>query len=425
MWLYAYLTMLASGSIINFKEVIPGPGILVIHKYLMFTQSDIYGPNTPFLKATCKIYLGTSSRAEGFIGVLTSKEYHTLDKKDPCFTSFPESETKVQLSGGSFFMNIRQSQLYYVLALVCEGDNVELDIQIEAMNPYGQVPGDLVYLIPVIPIQFYLVLAGVYLLLLLAWSISLLIYFKYSIPVQRYWIPLVISLCTLEYLINFWDWEVFNTNGTRSWIILLIGIIIKAFRDSLVRILLMAAAKGLGISWETIKTKPWVIYASGISYFVFDAIYEGIARTHDYIDLWLLLLISFPLILLNTAIFYLIFSWFAQTFYRLNFLKQNYKLKLLKQFAYVLGFAGIFSVLWGVLEHLGRFFLTKERIWKWTWLYIGIWDIIFLMVVISLMVIWRVSENSKLLAVIQELRDDDNELSHEEEAKYGIELSKV
>lgn len=59
------------------------------------------------------------------------------------------------------------------------------------------------------------------------------------------------------------------------------------------------------------------------------------------------------------------------------------------------------------------------------WLYIGIWDGIFLIVVVSLMVIWRVSKNSKLLAESQELRIDDNELSHEEEGKYGIELSKV
>ena len=39
------------------------------------------------------------------------------------------------------------------------------------------------------------------------------------------------------------------------------------------------------------------------------------------------------------------------------------------------------------------------------------------------MLVWRVSKNSMLLAVSQELRDDDQS-AHDEDLKYGIEISK-
>lgn len=188
----------------------------------------------------------------------------------------------------------------------------------------------------------------------------------------------------------------------------------------------MAAARGWGITQDNSSNKAWIIYLSGVVYFLFDLIYLITFKVQESLELYLLLLVSFPLIVLNTLIFYLIFSWFSQTLYKLNFLKQSYKLRLVKQFALLLGLAGLVSVIWGMLETLARFFWKQSDMWKWDWLYIGIWEAIFLILVISLIVIWRVSKNSKLLAITHEIRDDDHEISQEEEeAKYGIELSKV
>ena len=105
---------------------------------------------------------------------------------------------------------------------------------------------------------------------------------------------------------------------------------------------------------------------------------------------------------------------------------QNYKLALLKQFATILGIGGSISVIWTIIDSLTRIFVDKEQTWEWFWLHIGIWDLIFLVMVISLLFIWRINSNSKLLASSHELRsNDDDELSIEVEEKYGIELAKV
>jgi Lung seven transmembrane receptor len=213
--------------------------------------------------------------------------------------------------------------------------------------------------------------------------------------------------------------------GNRNFLLLLGAVLTKAIRDSFGRVLLMGAAKGWGIIHEEISSGVWIIVTSGILYFFFDIAYEVIIRVHEGIPLWMLLLVSLPLIVLNTLVFYFVFAWFSQVFYTLNLLKQLYKLRLLKQFAFVLGIAGTISIIWTIVDTLARVFLNKENTWQWMWLYIGIWDIIFLLLVISLMIIWRINKNSKLLATSQEIRSDDNELSYEEEEKYGVELAKV
>lgn len=202
------------------------------------------------------------------------------------------------------------------------------------------------------------------------------------------------------------------------------AILVKAARDASARALLMSAAKGLGIVHEKINDGIWIIGGSGVVYFVFDCIYEGILRMKDVLRIWVLILGSLPLIFMNTLIFFLVFAWFDQIFRRLRASNQTYKSKLLKQFAVVLGISAGISVIWTILEIIVKVFRNYEDIWKWGWLYIGIWDMIFLLMILSLMVIWRINTNSNLLASSHELRNQDDDLASEEESKYGIELEK-
>jgi hypothetical protein len=231
-------------------------------------------------------------------------------------------------------------------------------------------------------------------------------------------------LCICEYSFDFWNWSLYNTAGQRNLSVVLTAILVKSFKDAFGRILLMAAARGWGITIDASTSKTWLILFSGTLYFIFDVVYQVVLRYTHQMELRLLLLISGPLVALNTLIFYFVFSWFSQTFYKLNFYKQVYKLSLLRQFACVLGLAGLISLIWGVLETVFRFFIRKHYWWT-EWVYIAFWDIIFFLLVVALMVIWRVSEKSKLLAVTQEIRDSEHDISQEDEGKFGIELGKV
>ena len=249
-------------------------------------------------------------------------------------------------------------------------------------------------------------------------------YYSSSIPIQRIWIPCILTLCILE---NFFDLSSLlslNSTGLKNMTTQTAAIFLKSFKDSLGRVLLLAASRGIGIIPPSPESKNSSLYILGVLYFTFDLIYQISLKLSSRPDLFSLVVLSFPLILLNTIIFYYIFTWFSKTVFTLKFSKQEYKLKLLKQFAVVLGLGGILSLVWGVLEIISRFFF-KRNIWWVTSLYFAIWDMIFFFIVSSLIVIWRVNLNSRLLADTQELRNEDHEISHEDEGKYGIELSRV
>jgi hypothetical protein len=202
------------------------------------------------------------------------------------------------------------------------------------------------------------------------------------------------------------------------------AIVIKSFKDALGRVLLMAASRGVGIIQISGDVSNKGLYILGTFYFVFDLSYQIPLKMMQHPELFYLVLLSLPLITLNTVVFYYIFSWFSKTVFRLKFYKQEYKLKLLKQFAVVLGIGGLCSLVWGIVEIIARFFL-KRSIWWVNCLYFAVWDLIFFFLVTSLIVVWRVNTNSKLLADTQELRDEDHEISHEDEGKFGIELHRV
>lgn len=53
------------------------------------------------------------------------------------------------MSFGNTTMIIQETGAYYIIAAVCESSLKDLEMDIEFVNPYGHIPGDLVPLIPV------------------------------------------------------------------------------------------------------------------------------------------------------------------------------------------------------------------------------------------------------------------------------------
>ena len=251
--------------------------------------------------------------------------------------------------------------------------------------------------------------------MLCIWVALLLVYKETAITVQKYWIPCILVLCLVECGLNFADLEVFNLVGKRNIWACLTAILLKAVRDSICRTLLLSAAKGWGITKPSLGSARPRIIAIGTFYFFFSLLYETAVKTTGVRETALLTMLSFPLILLNTLIFYCVYSWLIKSFSKLTNQGQLYKLKLLTQFGWVLGISGTVCVLWTVTESLVRLLFHFEQVWMWHWLFIGVWDVIFFLGVLSVMVVWRLNSHSKMLAYIEEIQD--SELSHEEEEK--------
>ena len=91
----------------------------------------------------------------GFIGLIQKSEYDSLIIIDPCSNISTNLKSIATLNKGNLYLNILDTDIYFLVGFLCVNQTISLDIHSESQNPYGKVPGELIYLIPVI---FYVAL---------------------------------------------------------------------------------------------------------------------------------------------------------------------------------------------------------------------------------------------------------------------------
>ncbi|CAG9320882.1 unnamed protein product [Blepharisma stoltei] len=418
-------------NIISVEHTITPPALVLLQKIAMFSKQTSEAES--YIKVS---WSSVTTYTEVFsIGIYNSKDIASLINYQNA-TSYMSLNTsckgnstdlpkelqnpKITFSSDQKLAQrqINETDVYYVLLFACGSTELNLQITVESKNPHGYVPAEFYMLMP-----FYELMCFMYILLLVSWGILLAYYFDSAIFVQKVWIPGILGICIFEYAVGYLDWAIYNKNGQREVSILILSIFLKALRDGLGRVLLLCASKGWGIVHSTLGDSLKLILVTGSLYVIFDMIYEAVLRTHESAELWITLLVSLPLVIINTFVLYLMFSWLVLLFFQLTQNKQNFKLGLFKQFGWALAIVGGLSALWTIVESFIKFIWPKDEVWHWYWMFIAVWDVVFFIVIISVMIIWRVNERSKLLAFSEEVQEDD-ELSFEEEEKAGIELTK-
>ena len=128
---------------------------------------------------------------------------------------------------------------------------------------------------------------------------------------------------------------------------------------------------------------------------------------------WAILLSSIPLISLNILVLFMIHTSIIKILEELNRQKQRYKIQLLMSFGWVIGIAAAIYAIWGVTETILKYIYSRNGIWKYDWIFISIWDLIFILVALSMVCIWRVNKHSQTLAFSHQLGGDDDHLSEE------------
>ena len=408
---------------VEVAEKYEGPCLRISKKFSMFKIGDMFGEKKPFVSLTVDSVTGQNN----YIGILKQEEYLRLfEELDPVITckkgniGFLLSKARPGLSQTR---SVNSTGLYSIVHLVCE-PSVEIHLTLESMNPFGQLTGGFVLLLPVSFRQFHIAMSIVYLVFLTFWACSLLNYYQFSINIQKFCIPGILMICMFEHSINFWYWEHINLTGKYSNLLLILSIATKSLRDSVGRCLLLAASYGWGIVDDNPPYGNRIIYFCGFFYFIFDAVYETVNKVYLDNELWVIILSTLPLVLINSLIFYFVFAWFVQVYMRLKLMAQSYKIELFRKFACVLFVGGLVSVLWTIIEILTKSFLLIEDYWTGIWLYTGIWDLIFMLMTVSFMIIWKIDEKSQFLAQAYQIRSEDD-LESEKEEKYGVELVKI
>ena len=189
-----------------------------------------------------------------------------------------------------------------------------------------------------------------------------------------------------------------------------VAAVLSALKASVVRALLVGAVEGWQVIVPLSNASPAMPLRVGFAYFAVALLYDLSVHPLNSLSAGYALLLSVALVVLNVCVFYLLFFTLCRVVYSLMDENQAFKLRLFKHFGWCLGVAAGVYVLWALTEILLK--LSVSPLWAYTWVFTAVWEGIFLLLVLPLLLVWGIDKYSKMLAYAEEL--EDGNLSEEE-----------
>ncbi|KAG7167472.1 Transmembrane protein 87A-like [Homarus americanus] len=263
---------------------------------------------------------------------------------------------------------------------------------------------------------FYVAMCVVYFLYGVAWLIMSAIRWRELLRVQ-YWIGAVIFLGMLEKAVFTAEYSSINKRGYSVSGLIIFAELVSCAKRTLARMLVIIVSLGFGIVKPRLGIVLHRVVGVGLLYFVLGSI-EGCTRAlqSKFNRQKQVLLASLPLSLLEAAICLWIFTALVQTTRTLRLRHNLVKLFLYRHFTNTLVFAVVASVifmLWSIRYHQLESCLSD---WKEIWVEDAYWHVLFAIVLLVIMVLWRPSNNNQRFAFTP-LLDDGSDADDEEETE--------
>lgn len=294
---------------------------------------------------------------------------------------------------------------------VIGNDSYIAEIDIEMRSDYGYLSA-----VDWPLLGFYAAMCVVYLIYGLAWLIVSFMHWRELLRVQ-YWIGTVILLGMLEKAVFTAEYSSINQNGYSVPGLIILAELASCAKRTLARMLVIIVSLGFGIVKPRLGVILHRVVGVGLLYFVLSSI-EGCTRALQSRSdpQKQVLLASLPLSLLESAICLWIFTGLVQTTRILRLRRNLVKLSLYRHFTNTLAFAVIASVIfmvWSIRYHQFEKCLTD---WKELWVDDAYWHVLFAVVLLVIMILWRPSNNNQRFA-FSPLLDDGSDADDEEEAE--------
>ncbi|KAG0720786.1 Transmembrane protein 87A [Chionoecetes opilio] len=263
---------------------------------------------------------------------------------------------------------------------------------------------------------FYGAMCVVYLVYGFVWLAISAMRWRELLRIQ-YWIGAVIFLGMLEMAVFTAVYSALNGHGYSTSGLLVVAELVSCAKRTLARMLVIIVSLGFGIVKPRLGVMLHRVVGVGIIYFVLASI-EGCTRALQPRNGSpnQLMLASLPLSLLEAAICFWIITAMVQTTRTLRLRHNLVKLSLYTHFINTLAFAVVASVifmLWSIRYHQFENCLTD---WKEFWVDDAYWHILFAILVLVIMILWRPSNNNQRFAFTP-LLDDGSDADDEEESE--------
>ncbi|XP_046687407.1 transmembrane protein 87A-like [Homalodisca vitripennis] len=324
----------------------------------------------------------------------TLKNIHTLTSSPPVF--------KVTKDG------------FYMLTLQITSDlPFSADVHIEMKGKQGYLSAADWPLLP-----FYGAMCLVYVVLGLAWLIVSFLQWRDLLRIQ-FWIGGVILLGMLEKAMFYAEYQSINTTGVSSSRAVLLAELVSCGKRTLARMLVIIVSLGFGIVKPRLGPMLHRTVATGILYFL-------LAASEAYLRVMKpksdpanqMLVASVPLAVLDSAICWWIFTSLVQTTRTLRLRRNLVKLNLYRHFTNTLIFAVIASVIFMLYSIKAHYLVSCFTAWKELWIDDAYWKLLFSVILLVIMILWRPTNNNQRYAFTPLL--DAPEDGDDEEEEYFV-----
>lgn len=269
---------------------------------------------------------------------------------------------------------------------------------------------------PLLP--FYGVMCGVYVALGLLWLVFSAIHWRDILRLQ-FWIGGVIFLGMVEKAMFTSEYLNINSSGKATQGLFITAELVSCGKRTLARMLVIIVSLGYGIVKPRLGPTLNRVVVIGCLYFILASI-ESVTRViHPKNDPSnVALMAAVPLAVLDASICWWVFSALIQTTRALRLRRNLVKLSVYQHFTNTLVFAVLSSIifmLWSIKYHKIVECLTD---WKDLWVDEAFWHLLFSVVLLVIMVLWRPSQNNQRYAFTP-LLDGDEDYSSDEDILYN------
>uniref|UniRef100_A0A8D8LB16 Transmembrane protein 87A n=1 Tax=Cacopsylla melanoneura TaxID=428564 RepID=A0A8D8LB16_9HEMI len=292
-----------------------------------------------------------------------------------------------------------------VLKITSTAPSFLVNVHIEMKGTYGYLSAVDWPLLP-----FYGAMCLVYVILGIVWLVVSFLQWRELIRIQ-FWIGGVILLGMLEKATFYAEYQSINSTGESALPgAVFFAELVSCAKRTVARMLVIVVSLGFGIVKPRLGAMLHRVVVVGVLYF-------GLATLEAYLRIYdernNIMLSSIPLALLDSTICWWIFTSLVHTTRTLRLRHNLVKLSLYTHFMHTLTFAVLSSVvfmLYSISQHRVAECVTR---WKELWIDDAYWHLLFSLILIVIMILWRPMNNSQRYAFTPlldpSLDDEDDE----------------
>ncbi|XP_023298268.2 transmembrane protein 87A [Lucilia cuprina] len=322
------------------------------------------------------------------------------------------------------FYTVEHDGIYEIsITIEAKQDQVEYSapVHIEMLGPYGYISATDFPFLP-----FYGIMCIVYVIFGIIWLVVSFMQWRDLLRIQ-FWIGGVILLGMLEKAFFYAEYHSVNANGVSVPGAELTAEFVSCAKRTLARMLVIIMSLGFGIVKPRLGPMLHRVVGVGALYFLLACVESYLRVMRNKPDIQNELLVaSIPLAVLDTGICWWIFTSLVQTTRTLRLRRNMVKLSLYRHFTNTL----IFSVIASVIFMLYALRLRKGENctpgWRNIWIDTAFWHILFSVLLLVIMILWRPTNNNQRYAFTPLLDNPEDEDDDEEDQfvadVYGVKM---